>query len=221
MKMQTTKKLSLCVACAATFASGQHLVAQAATDGEAEKQSAKQPSVSSPATSEDALIARVKAHVASYKPVAGVPDDGLRLSITVPRSTYAPSDLVGLSVVLEKIGGSPIHLKGRSIPLVYRLNVLRPDGTTAPLSSKGEKAKSSLFLTGGNYGSTWTTGTFLEFGMSASDNFDMTQPGEYSLQVSREVPSLKDPKKMVTLSSNVVKITIAAPQADDEDAPED
>jgi hypothetical protein len=48
--------------------------------------------------------------------------------------------------------------------------------------------------------------------MGTTGIFDMTQIGEYRLRVSRKVPSIADPKKEVTIYSNMEKIRIEAPQ---------
>ena len=163
-----------------------------------------------------------KAHAKAEEVEEGGEAAGFKLSIKPEKKKYEIGDPVSLNVTFKDVSRENVKIIDYGIDLTYALEVIRPDGTLAPLTEKGKHARKMSHRYGSWGGGSRNPGDKQDILMAASAYFDMSQIGKYSLQVSREVPSLKDPKKMVTLYSNVVKITIAAPKAaDDEDDAQD
>lgn len=156
--------------------------------------------------------------------------EGFRLSLRTDKEQYKLGEAIVSRIELKNMT-SQDRLMGEysGFGLTYKLNVIRPDGSVATLTSKGEKTKKEKKdIQRRSLGSLTyliPVGKSRAFSLDGTNTyFDMMQPGEYLLQVSRQLPSLEEPenaKKSVPIYSNVVKITIAAVQEDDENAPED
>ena len=146
--------------------------------------------------------------------------EGFQMSLKPEKKKYALGEAVHLTVTCKNVDRESAQL-WQDPEHTYKLEILRPDGALAPLTSAGEKEKKpSRFMVG----SFWTTkpGSKNEAQLRFMNlYFDMTQVGEYQLRVLRSVPkrpeNMKDVKdKEATLYSNVIKIRMEAPKAKDD-----
>jgi hypothetical protein len=153
---------------------------------------------------------------ASDSEEAGSDVEGFRMSLKASKAAYASGEAINLEVVFKNISRESVWLVDSSLAFAYKLEVLRPDGKIAPLTAEGQKTRESRGRRRSFSGGLVNPGSKHEFPYTGVQTvFEMSKPGEYQLRVSREVPSIEDPKKQVTLYSNVVKIRIEAPQEDE------
>jgi transposase InsO family protein len=94
--------------------------------------------------------------------------------------------------------------------LAYPLEVIGPDGKPARLTEVGKRVLETRRRDSSHR--IVHDGYTEDFQIRADYFYDMREPGEYKLRVSREVPSKADPRKTVRIYSNVVKIRIEGPQ---------
>lgn len=70
--------------------------------------------------------------------------EGFKLSLKVEKKEYVLGEPVHLKVMFKNLDRD-LHRKGLTIPVrsgfTFRLEILRPDGTLAPLTAEGEKRK--------------------------------------------------------------------------------
>ena len=138
----------------------------------------------------------------------GVDSEGFRLVLKADGSLYSLNQAVNLRLKFSSVSREGI-IVGYEPGLTFKLVVQRPDGTVAPLTTRGKQRDWIAHTFGSGRGGATAPGSLWEEGFHAVNyDFDMTQIGEYSLQVSREVPSIADPEKQVRIYSNVVNVTI-------------
>lgn len=160
----------------------------------AQEQTEQQNTVSSPAAEEDVLT------------------EGFKLSLTTDKSEYAVDARIDIQMALKDIS-HPRWTTEDAGHYTYSLDIRGSDGESVGLTAFGE-----------NY--TKNQGKYEDKGLmvfvpgvkeavplyNAQAFFKMSKPDVYTMQATRQVPSLEDPKKMVTINSNVVKIRIEAPE---------
>ena len=139
--------------------------------------------------------------------------EGFKLSLKADAKNYEVNGLVRLSVKFTNIDREDAAVSGLGVT-EYKLEVLRPDGTLAPLTYDGKKA-SRPSMDGGDTG-PGSPGMVSRAELTGANlYFDMTQLGHYYLRVLKAVPARTDPSKKVTLISNVITIRIEAPKSED------
>ena len=151
--------------------------------------------------------------------------EGFQMSLKTKKKRYTLGEAVNLSVVDKNVDRQLVWLVQR-LKYTYKLEILRPDGTLAPLTPAGEENKKSDKSARAASGLSKPGDKNGEELRSMNLYFDMTQIGDYQLRVSRSVPkrpeNMKDEKdKETTLVSNVIVIRIEAPKAKDDATQED
>ncbi len=137
--------------------------------------------------------------------------EGLRLTLQADGNLYSLNQQVNLRVKLTNVSRGALAI-WRESGLTYKLVVQRPDGSVAPLTPRGKQGDWIAHTFSGGGSNLLTPGSQSEQSLRAVNyDFDMTQIGEYSLQVSREVPSVADPEQPVRIYSNVVNVTVLSP----------
>jgi hypothetical protein len=142
----------------------------------------------------------------------GAVTEGFRLSINTRKNRYMLGEPIDLTVRFRNVNREDVVVHTEGFTLGYALEVIRPDGTQAPLTELGKRMLAGARRRPRTGSATMTRHTRVDFEMGTTGIFDMTQIGEYRLRVSRKVPSIADPKKEVTIYSNMEKIRIEAPQ---------
>ena len=138
--------------------------------------------------------------------------EGFRLSLKSSKKTYARGELVELEGFLQNVGKEARWVSGYGF-LTYKFEIIRPDGTMAPLTPAGERerkvSKKFLSLNGAPL-QPGQKRKYGKYGMEpANAYFDMRQVGEYQVRASRQVLK-RNGSGEATIYSNVVKIRIEA-----------
>ena len=138
--------------------------------------------------------------------------EGYNLTLKADASQYSLNQAVNLRLEFANVSREITEI-GYVPGLTFKLVVQRPDGTVAPLTLRGKQRDwiAHTFISPRGGGVSRGGAPWQESFQAVNYDFDMTQIGEYSLQVSREVPSIADPEKQVRIYSNVVNVTILSP----------
>lgn len=161
-----------------------------------------------------------KAAAQTMKEAWGEEVEGFKLSLKPERKIYGVGEDINLDVVFKNVDRDGVDIWGRGIALTYKLEIVCPDASMAPLTPKGEEERKGAIESLGGHGGIMYLGQNHEFSLrSVNTSFAMTQIGEYQLRVSRLVPkrgfdgpSLSDPTRNATLFSNTVTIHIESEQ---------
>lgn len=140
--------------------------------------------------------------------------EGFKFPLKSKAKKYLMGENVTLSLKFTNIDREDAAVSPLS-SAEYKLEIVRPDGTLAPLTLVGVKTKDPVIRFSGGSSGPQSPGTLSEAGLYPNLYFDMTQIGEYQVRALKEVPSRADPSKKVTLVSNVLKLRIEAPKAKD------
>lgn len=138
--------------------------------------------------------------------------EGFNLFLKTDKSKYSIGELIDIELKFQNLerNQAGLTIGGKRW---YKLEILRPNGSLAPLTKIGEAVSKDSEMTPSFRGGPNSPGTTVgAHYRTAHLDFDLTQLGEYQLRVACQVPSIADPKKMVTIYSNVVKITFEAPK---------
>jgi hypothetical protein len=148
--------------------------------------------------------------------------EGFKLLVKMSKKKYAVGEPMTLDVTFKNVSRDRVHITTRGYDLTYKLEILRPDGTLAPLTPRGEVMRKGANMANGGSGREYKVGEKEEYEMQgATVYFDMTQIGDYQLRVSRSVPKRPENRKdakdeEATLYSNIITVRIGAPKAKDD-----
>ncbi|HEX8234986.1 MAG TPA: hypothetical protein VF600_03435 [Abditibacteriaceae bacterium] len=148
--------------------------------------------------------------------IDSVVTEGFNLSLKTDKSEYAVGARIDIEMLLKDVS-HPRWTTEEADRHTYSLDIVGSDGESVDLTAAGEQyaiSKSRMYADKGLMdffpGDKETVPLY-----NAQGFFNMSKPDVYTMQATRQVPSLEDPEKMVTIYSNVVKIRIAAPQEDE------
>ena len=136
--------------------------------------------------------------------------EGYRLTISTSNSTYAVGQFVPLSISLENLSTNASEVSAGSGFMYHSFQVTAPSGLCASMTGYGTNA---LYPQG--YRITWAqVPAEKSYTRYAALNllFNLTNTGDYSVMVSRQVPTRTGPYKEVWVRAGPLKIVITEPQ---------
>jgi hypothetical protein len=143
--------------------------------------------------------------------VSGPEVEGYRLTISTSNTTYAAGQFVPLAISVENLSTNASVIRERSGYWCYSFQVTGPGGSPAAITGYGTNA---LHPMGGGRNSPVQVPAGKSYTAHAALNllFNLTNTGEYTVTVSRQVPKRKGPYQEVWVRSGPLKIVIAEPQ---------
>lgn len=132
------------------------------------------------------------------------------LTISPVRSIVKVGDEIKIQIVVANTSGRPLPLKQTSPALDFYVTVLKSDGTPPPDTEPGrvirdDNLRSSISIISQVTGDLGPDGVFIEKGLDIRYLYDMSSPGEYTIQVQRRIPKGFG---FGAIKSNTIMITV-------------
>ena len=141
---------------------------------------------------------------------SGAEVEGYRLTISTSNSTYVAGQLVPLAVSVQNLSTNDGSISVGSGYWHYAFEVTEPGGLPASMTGFGTNA---FFPNGIRITSVQVpAGKSFNVYVPLQLLFNMTNTGEYTVTVSRQVPKREGPYREVWLHSGPLKIVITNPQ---------
>jgi hypothetical protein len=144
--------------------------------------------------------------------VWGPPAEGLRLSLRSTRTEYGRGQLVEVRIVIQNVDTNDQKVLNAHPLVVFDFTIKGPDAKFVSLTERGKQLEETLQVAGKRASRRLKPNETIDFGLALSDVYKLQEPGKYEIVASMQVPSQKDPKKWVTVTSNPLTITIATPK---------
>jgi hypothetical protein len=136
----------------------------------------------------------------------GAAVDGQALSVATTKTTYTPGEPIVLSARFKNIGPNDVKVVQAYAPKIYHLEVLYPDGKSAPLTLFGKGTSESPFA--GRSVATLKPGEETRAELELSRLFDFTVAGTYTVSAERSVWKDGVFSSKVKARSNELKIAV-------------
>jgi len=137
----------------------------------------------------------------------GKPVGGQAISIAAERTVYAPGAPVLLTVVFKNVGQQDVRIIERNLLATYRIRVLLPSGTGAPLTLFG-KTRYANCSDGSASVSFLKPGEQERARFAISRLFDLSLAGKYTVFVQRHVWTPGNNTSTTEVTSNRLELAI-------------
>jgi hypothetical protein len=144
--------------------------------------------------------------------------EGQAISIRSDKAAYAPEERIKLSITYKNLGQTPVKASRFWDNFNnFEIKVILADGKKAILTAYGKHCDENRRVGGGS-ASVFTLEPGKEFTIELpiSRCFDFSLEEKYTIVVQREIASSKNPKKLETVASNKLEITIDEKLSKDE-----
>jgi len=131
------------------------------------------------------------------------------LHINPDQKRYWPGDDVKINARLKNAGKTPVRLWERELFETYQFDIVLPNGARAELTAEAKRWIDPHARSFSVASSVFDPGEVAHFTISGIvKQYDMTQEGVCQITISRMVPKRSNPKELVKLTSNTIRIGI-------------
>jgi hypothetical protein len=142
----------------------------------------------------------------------GAAAEGLRLSLRMSQTKHALGKAIDVQVVVQNVDTREQQVLSAHPLFVFAFVVKGPDGKVVPLTKRGKEMMEAVEAGGKRSERSLKPKETLECGLELGEVYEFQAVGKYEIVASMQVPSRKDPKRWVTVTSNPLTITITAPK---------